>query len=75
MADTPAADLIAYVRSSARLLQLPLDDAQVERVALHLERTSRMVAALRDTPLGPDVEPAEIFRPAPFPAPTTEETR
>jgi hypothetical protein len=73
MADTPAADLIAYVRSSARLLQLPLADAQVERVALHLERSSRMVAALRDTPLAPDVELAEIFRPAPFPAPPTAE--
>jgi hypothetical protein len=68
MADSPAPDVIAYVRSSAQLLDLALDDAQVERVALHPTRTKGLVAALRQTPLGPEDEPAEIFRPARFPA-------
>ena len=56
-----------YVRSAARLLDLPLDDAQVGRVAVNLARTKAMVALLRDAPLAPDDEPAELFRPAPFP--------
>ena len=56
-----------YVRATARFLALPLDEAQVERVAVHLARTQAMVAALRDTPLHPELEPAEIYCPAPFP--------
>ena len=56
-----------YVRATARFLALPLDELQVERVAVHLARTKAMVNLLRDTPLAPDDEPAEIFRPAPFP--------
>jgi len=59
--------VVDYVRSVARLLELPLDNAQVGRVAVHLARTKAMVNLLRDTPLAPDDEPAEIFRPAPFP--------
>ncbi|HMC14079.1 MAG TPA: DUF4089 domain-containing protein [Albitalea sp.] len=61
-------DVIAYVRSSAQLLDLTLDDAQVERVALHLARTRGIAAVLANTPLAPADELAEIFRPAPFPA-------
>jgi hypothetical protein len=57
-----------YVRSAARFLDLPLDDAQVERVAGHLTRTKAMVALLHAAPLAPEDEPAELFRPAPFPA-------
>ncbi|MGY4830671.1 DUF4089 domain-containing protein [Sphaerotilaceae bacterium SBD11-9] len=56
-----------YVRSTARFLALPLDDAQVERVAVHLGRTQDMVAALQSVPLHPELEPAEIYCPAPFP--------
>ena len=59
---------VDYVRSAARLLGLPLDAAQVGRVAAHLARTHAMVALLRDAPLAADVEPAEVFCPAPFPA-------
>ena len=59
--------VVDYVRSVARLLELPLDNAQVGRVAVHLARTKAMVNLLRDTPLAPDDEPAELFRPAPFP--------
>ena len=61
------AEVADYVRSAARFLDLPLDDAQVERVAAHLARTKAMVALLCDAPLAPQDEPAELFRPAPFP--------
>jgi hypothetical protein len=61
-------DLAAYVRSSARLLDLALSDEQVARVASHLQRTRALAQALRDVPLAPHDEIAEIFRPAPFPA-------
>jgi len=56
-----------YVRATARFLALPLAEAQVERVAVHLARTQAMVAALKDAPLHPELEPAEIYCPAPFP--------
>ena len=63
----PGTEVIGYVRAAARLLDLPLDDAQVERVALHLARTHAMAALLQQAPLTPHDEPAEIFRPAPVP--------
>ena len=56
-----------YVRATARFLALPLDEAQVERVAVHLARTRSMVAALQAEPLHAEIEPAEVFCPAPFP--------
>ena len=56
-----------YVRSAARLLDLPLDEAQVQRVAAHLARTRAMAALLRDAALADDLEPAGIYCPAPFP--------
>ena len=67
MAELPDTELLDYVRSSARLLELPLDEAQVQRVAAHLARTKAMVAALQALPLAPGDELAEIYRPAPFP--------
>ena len=60
-------DVIDYVRAAARLLDLVLDDAQVERVAVHLARTRAMADTLRTVSLGPHDDPAEIFQPAPFP--------
>ncbi len=56
-----------YVRATAAFLNLPLDEARVARVAAHLARTKAMVAALQALPLEPEAEPAEVFRPAPFP--------
>jgi len=67
----PANDISAveaYVRASAAMLDLALDDAQVRRVAMHLSRTLAMADALGDVPMAPADELAEIFRPAPFPA-------
>lgn len=61
-------ELTDYVRHAARLLDLPLDDAQIGRVAVHLARTQELASALRDAPLGAADELAQIFVPAPFPA-------
>lgn len=65
---TAPTDVTDYVRTAARLLDLPLDEAQVARVAGHLARTRTMVALLREVPLADALEPAEIYCPAPFPA-------
>ena len=64
---TDISDTAGYVRSAARFLDLPLDEAQVQRVAAHLARTKLMVALLRDSPLPDALEPAEVYCPAPFP--------
>ena len=69
---TDSTDVSDYVRSAARLLDLPLDEAQVARVAGHLARTRNMAAVLRDAPLADALEPAEIYSPAPFPAEDAE---
>ncbi len=71
-AATDTDDTADYVRSAARFLDLPLDEAQVHRVAGHLTRTKAMVALLRDAPLADDLEPAEVYCPAPFPADDVE---
>jgi len=69
MTDTPHdPNLIAsYVRAAARLLALPLSDAQVERVSVHLARTAALAATLQAVPLEAHDEPAQIYEPAPFP--------
>ncbi len=61
------AELLAYVKSAAIALKLPLDDAAAQRVAEHMARTAAMAALLERADLAPDDELAEIFRPAPFP--------
>jgi hypothetical protein len=67
---TPPQLTLDHVRASARFLGLPLDEDRLMRVAVHLERTRLMVAELQALPLHPELEPAEIYRPAPFPADT-----
>lgn len=57
------ADFHAYVRASAAVLGLPLDDVQVVRVAEHLQRTAAMAALLDAAALPSALEPAEIYRP------------
>ena len=68
MTDQPPQATLDHVRACARFLDLPLDDARAARVAVHLERTRLMVAELQALPLHAELEPAEIYRPAPFPA-------
>lgn len=60
-------EVLAYVRATARALDLPLDDARAGAVALHLGRTAALARALEAYALAPEVEPAEVYRPAPFP--------
>lgn len=60
-------DVLAYVRMSAALLDLPLDPARAARVAQQLARTAALAQLLESAPLAPEDEPAELYRPAPFP--------
>lgn len=56
-------DALSYVRASAAVLRLPLDDAQVVRVAAHLQRTAAMAQLLDKLALPPEAELAEIYKP------------
>jgi hypothetical protein len=49
------------------MLDLPLDAAAAQRVASHLSRTAAMARLIDDANLAVEHEPAEVFRPAPFP--------
>ena len=59
--------VLAYVKASAALLELPLDEARMQAVAVHLARTAAMARQLVGAPLAPHHELAQIFCPAPFP--------
>ena len=59
-------DVLGYVKATAALLDLPLDDARAERVAAHLAVSAALADALEAYPLPPEVEPAEVYCPAPF---------
>ena len=60
---------LAYVRAVAVVVGIQLDDAQVARVAMHLQRTAGLAATLEAIPLAPHDEPAALFQPAPFDQP------
>jgi hypothetical protein len=60
-------DVLAYVTAAAAALDLPLDAAAAQRVASHMARTAAMARLLDGAHLGVNDEPAEVFRPAPFP--------
>jgi hypothetical protein len=60
-------EVLAYVKATAALLDLPLDEARALAVALHLGRTAAMARMLDAVPLSPADEIAEIYCPAPFP--------
>lgn len=64
MDDTEA---LAFVKAAANAVSLPLDEAQAARVAVHMQRTSQMAAQLDAFSMQVDVEPAEVYSPAPFP--------
>ena len=59
-------DVLGYVKATATLLHVPLDDARAERVAAHLAISAALADALEAYPLPPEVEPAEVYCPAPF---------
>jgi hypothetical protein len=56
-----------YVSTTAAAIGLPLDAARISQVAAQLQRTFAVAVPLMQYPLAPEDEPAEIFRPAPFP--------
>ena len=58
---------LQYVKTTAELLMLSLEDAQAARVAVHLQRTAAMVSLLDSAGLDAHDELAEIYCPAPFP--------
>ena len=60
--------LLEYVKTTAALLDLPLDEARAERVAGHLTLSAALARSLEAYPLAPDIEPAEVYCPAPFAA-------
>jgi len=60
-------EVLMYVNVSAVALGLSLDEAQQQRVAVHLARTAGMAAQLAAVPLTVADEPAEIYCPLPFP--------
>ncbi|MBL0919177.1 MAG: DUF4089 domain-containing protein [Hydrogenophaga sp.] len=64
------AQTLAYVQAAATALELPLDAERAARVAAHLQRTAAMAQGLQAFPLDDEAEPAEVYCPAPFPAPT-----
>ncbi|MDP2015764.1 DUF4089 domain-containing protein [Hydrogenophaga sp.] len=57
---------LAYVQAASVAVALPLNDAQAQRVATHLQRTAALAALLDNFELDVDDEPAEIYCPAPF---------
>jgi hypothetical protein len=60
--------ILDYIRAAAAALEQPMDDARARAVALHFGRTLAIARVLDDAPLAPHDEPAEVYRPAPFPA-------
>lgn len=61
------AEVLRYVQAAARAMALPLDEQRALAVAAHFGRTVAIARLLENVPLAPEHEPAEIFRPAPFP--------
>ena len=61
------AEVLAYVKASAALQGLPLDEARAQAVAVHLARTAHLAQLLDDAPLSPEDELAEIYSPLAFP--------
>lgn len=61
-------EVLAYVNAAARAVGLRLDEAAAQRVAGHFTRTVAIARLLERAELAPEDEPAEVFRPAPFPA-------
>ena len=61
------AEVLAYVKAAAVVMQLPLDEQRALRVATHLSRTAALASQLEAMPLNVSEEPSEIYSPAPFP--------
>ncbi|MDB5871794.1 MAG: hypothetical protein JWQ07_1236 [Ramlibacter sp.] len=62
-------EVLCYVKAAAAALELPLDVAAAQRVAVHLARTAMLARELDAAGMDVEDEPAEVYKPAPFPAP------
>lgn len=60
-------EVLNYVQAAARAVGLSLDEAAQRRVAANFSRTVAIARLLEQAELAPEDEPAEIYRPAPFP--------
>lgn len=60
--------VLTYLHAAAQAVGLPLDAARARAVAPHFIRSVAIARLLDAAPLAPETEPAEIYRPAPFPA-------
>ncbi len=59
--------VLDYVKAAAALAGLPMDEARAKRVAAHLARSAELAALVQAAALDLEDEPAEVYRPAPFP--------
>lgn len=60
--------VLQYVKAAAQAAGLALDEQRAASIAQHFARTVAIARLLEQAELAPDDEPAETFRPAPFPA-------
>jgi len=60
-------NVLAYVKASAPLMGLQLDDARIQRVAEHLGRTAQFASSLDGLDLSHLDEMIGAYCPAPFP--------
>jgi hypothetical protein len=58
-----AFDPAAYVPAAARLQALNLDEAETRRVTAAFALVMRFAAPALDWPVGPETDPAPVFRP------------
>ncbi len=67
--------LLAYANASAQALGIPMDAERALRVAGYLRLSGNFAGLLEALAMGPELEPAEVFCPAPFPSadPTSSE--
>ena len=54
--------ILDYVKATAVVMGMPLDEARALRVAEHLQRTAAMAQLLEQAALEVSDEPAEVYR-------------
>ncbi len=62
MTEAELTQALDYVKASAALQGLVLDEARAKAVAAHLARTAQIARLLDGVPMPPDDELAEIYR-------------
>ena len=62
MTDAELTQALAYVKASAALQGLVLDEARAKAVAAHLARTAQLAQLLEGVSMAPEDELSEIYR-------------